>query len=115
LQVDINSLTQRRFAAAYLGSELVVAGRLLDNVTQAEVSSEGALKDMWGEIQGRDVSGTQMSTHLQHVPPVFGSTQLLLAPLSRLWAYLTVQQLLLGAASSSDARQRATELSIKVL
>lgn len=104
--MEASSLTQHRFAAAYLGSELVVAGRL-----QPDVDVQA---DMWGEVHGRDAKGSQATLHLP--PPVSAPAppQRLSPPLSRLWAYLTVQQLLLGGAASTDARQEATQLALEV-
>jgi hypothetical protein len=108
MKVEPSSLTQHRFAAAYLGSELVVAGRLLP--ADAEVDE---IADMWGEVQGRDVNGNVATLHLPN-PPSTPVPQRLSPPLSRLWAYLTVQQLLLGGAASPDSREEATQLALEV-
>ncbi|KAF4533381.1 hypothetical protein B566_EDAN002783, partial [Ephemera danica] len=107
------SLTQHRFAAAYLGSELVVAGRVHANTSHVE-APDGTKTEMWGEVQGRDSGEIKSTVHLpQSTQEVPGMSHLLLPPLSRLWAYLTVQQLLLGGASSPDSRQKATELALE--
>jgi hypothetical protein len=95
LQVDTVSLTKNRFLSFYSGSELVVAGRLRPATPGEELRYE---------IHGRSQTGL---THFEpQDPPVVIDYQPLdrdsSGRIERLWAYLSVQQLLDRADASRD-------------
>ncbi|XP_062977668.1 inter-alpha-trypsin inhibitor heavy chain H3-like [Elgaria multicarinata webbii] len=84
----ITDVTQNNFKHYYEGSEIVVAGRLTDNDINsitAEVKANGALDDMTFSEQA-DVEETAKAFEEQDY--IFGDY------IERLWAYLTIQQLL---------------------
>ncbi|XP_073982636.1 inter-alpha-trypsin inhibitor heavy chain H4-like isoform X3 [Rhodnius prolixus] len=92
-QVADNSLTKKHFRSLFRGSELIVAGKLVDNVEELQmdvysISSNGTESCA---VQGSKVplDNTEDSTgiNLSGKKQPFGS-------LERLWAYLTVKQLL---------------------
>ncbi|CAI5767142.1 inter-alpha-trypsin inhibitor heavy chain H3-like [Podarcis lilfordi] len=84
----ISDLTQNNFKHYYAGSEIVVAGRIIDNDLNsitAEVKAHGAEQDVTYAEQA-DVEETAKATEEQKY--IFGDF------IERLWAYLTIQQLL---------------------
>uniref|UniRef100_A0ABM5FCM8 Inter-alpha-trypsin inhibitor heavy chain H3 n=1 Tax=Pogona vitticeps TaxID=103695 RepID=A0ABM5FCM8_9SAUR len=84
----ISDLTQNNFKHYYDGSEIVVAGRITDNDLNsivAEVKAQGAVQDLTFTEQA-DVEETAKAFEEQQY--IFGDY------IERLWAYLTVQQLL---------------------
>ncbi|XP_032996612.1 inter-alpha-trypsin inhibitor heavy chain H3 [Lacerta agilis] len=84
----ISDLTQNNFKHYYAGSEIVVAGRIIDNdlnSINAEVKAHGAEQDVTYAEQS-DVEETAKATEEQKY--IFGDF------IERLWAYLTIQQLL---------------------
>nr|XP_060621868.1 inter-alpha-trypsin inhibitor heavy chain H3-like [Anolis sagrei ordinatus] len=84
----ISDVTENNFKHYYDGSELVVAGRITDNDLNsitAEVKAHGALNDLTFTEQA-DVEETAKVFEEQKY--IFGEY------IERLWAYLTIQQLL---------------------
>ncbi|XP_042308689.1 inter-alpha-trypsin inhibitor heavy chain H3 isoform X2 [Sceloporus undulatus] len=108
----ISDLTQNHFKHYYDGSELVVAGRITDNDLNsiiAEVKAHGAEDNMTFTEQA-DVEGTAKGFEDQQY--IFGDY------IERLWAYLTIQQLLekRNAAKGDEKANltaQALELSLK--
>ncbi|MBN3301204.1 ITIH3 inhibitor, partial [Amia calva] len=111
LHQGVANLTRSSFSQYYNGSEIVVAGRLLDNSLDTLVS----------EVQAQSSNAKEMfrleapvapETGFQDEQYIFGQY------IERLWAYLTVQQLLERELLVSDqekaqVRGRALELSIQ--
>ncbi|XP_053151285.1 inter-alpha-trypsin inhibitor heavy chain H3-like [Hemicordylus capensis] len=84
----ISDLTQNSFKHYYDGSEIVVAGRISDNDINsiiAEVKAHGAEEDLTFTEQA-DAEETEKALEEQQY--IFGDY------IERLWAYLTIQQLL---------------------
>ncbi|KAM6177041.1 inter-alpha-trypsin inhibitor heavy chain H3 isoform 2-T2 [Erethizon dorsatum] len=84
----IQDLTQNSYQHFYDGSEIVVAGRLVDedmNSFKADVKGQGALKDL---IYTEKVDVKDMEKALKEQGYIFGDY------IERLWAYLTIEQLL---------------------
>ncbi|KAJ6667678.1 hypothetical protein lerEdw1_015999, partial [Lerista edwardsae] len=108
----IAELTQNKFKHYYDGSEIVVAGRLTDNDINsiiAEVKAHGADDDLTYSDQG---DAEETAEGLTEVDYIFGGFH------ERLWAYLTVQQLLEKRnAAKGDERANLTaqalEMSLK--
>uniref|UniRef100_H0WP82 Inter-alpha-trypsin inhibitor heavy chain H3 n=1 Tax=Otolemur garnettii TaxID=30611 RepID=H0WP82_OTOGA len=84
----ILDLTQNSYHHFYDGSEIVVAGRLVDehmNSFKADVKGHGAINDL---TFTEDVDMKEMEKALQEQDYIFGNY------IERLWAYLTIEQLL---------------------
>ncbi|XP_006169365.1 inter-alpha-trypsin inhibitor heavy chain H3 isoform X2 [Tupaia chinensis] len=84
----ILDLTQNTYQHFYDGSEIVVAGRLLDeemNSFKADVKGQGAINDL---TFTEEVDVKEMEKALQEQGYIFGDF------IERLWAYLTIEQLL---------------------
>uniref|UniRef100_A0A8C2YMF9 Inter-alpha-trypsin inhibitor heavy chain H3 n=1 Tax=Chinchilla lanigera TaxID=34839 RepID=A0A8C2YMF9_CHILA len=84
----IQGLTQSSYQHFYDGSEIVVAGRLVDEDTnsfKADVKGQGALNDL---IYTENVDVKDMEKALKEQDYIFGNY------IERLWAYLTIEQLL---------------------
>ncbi|XP_023571577.1 LOW QUALITY PROTEIN: inter-alpha-trypsin inhibitor heavy chain H3 [Octodon degus] len=84
----IQDLTQNSYQHFYDGSEIVVAGRLVDedmNSFKADVKGQGALNDL---IYTENVDVKEMEKALKEQDYIFGNY------IERLWAYLTIEQLL---------------------
>nr|XP_012999534.1 inter-alpha-trypsin inhibitor heavy chain H3 isoform X2 [Cavia porcellus] len=84
----IQDLTQNSYQHFYDGSEIVVAGRLVDedmNSFTADVKGQGALNDL---IYTEKVDMKDMEKALKEQDYIFGNY------IERLWAYLTIEQLL---------------------
>ncbi|XP_066553712.1 inter-alpha-trypsin inhibitor heavy chain H3 isoform X2 [Amia ocellicauda] len=110
LHQGVANLTRSSFSQYYNGSEIVVAGRLLDNSLDTLVS----------EVQAQSINAKETfrleapvapETGFQDEQYIFGQY------IERLWAYLTVQQLLERELLVSDeekaqVRGRALELSM---
>jgi hypothetical protein len=100
--VQEQSVTRHAFRTLYSGAELVVAGRLNGtNVT--------------GQVLGHSSSG---STHYPFDPVVMPTTATA-NTMERLWAYLTIRQLLEGEQTNDDfqtspAKERALQLALTV-
>ncbi|XP_026580685.1 inter-alpha-trypsin inhibitor heavy chain H3-like [Pseudonaja textilis] len=108
----ISDLTQNSFKHYYDGSEIVVAGRITDNDLNsitAEVKAQGALNEVTYSEQA-DVEETTKALEEQQY--IFGEY------IEKLWAYLTIQQLLdARAVAQGDEKEnitaKALELSLK--
>uniref|UniRef100_A0A8C2ZGG5 Inter-alpha-trypsin inhibitor heavy chain 3b, tandem duplicate 2 n=1 Tax=Cyclopterus lumpus TaxID=8103 RepID=A0A8C2ZGG5_CYCLU len=88
------NLTQTNFSQYYNGSEIVVAGQITDNSIETFTPQVIA-------ISVRLSNGTESDSHIQ-----------------RVWAYLTVKQLLekelvLSGSEKENAKKQALELSLK--
>ncbi|KAM5231087.1 inter-alpha-trypsin inhibitor heavy chain H3 isoform 1-T2 [Hipposideros larvatus] len=84
----ILDLTQNTYKHFYDGSEIVVAGRLVDqdmNSFKADVKGHGAINDL---TFTEEVDMKDMEKALQERDYIFGNY------IERLWAYLTIEQLL---------------------
>ena len=105
-QVEEQSVTQRTFPMLFSGGELIVAGKLKEHV----------LPDLlFGHVIGSSLGGSS----------VFSSPGVAKASsLERLWAYLTIQQLMekhdlqgedyANSTESKDSKRKALELALKV-
>ncbi|XP_042307930.1 inter-alpha-trypsin inhibitor heavy chain H3-like [Sceloporus undulatus] len=108
----ISDLTQNNFKHYYDGSEIVVAGRITDNDLNsitAEVKAHGALDDLTFSEQA-DIEETAKA--LEEQKYIFGDY------IERLWAYLTIQQLLdKRSVAKGDEKENLTaealEMSLK--
>jgi hypothetical protein len=105
-QVEEQSMTQRTFPMLFSGGELIVAGKLKKHVLPDSV---------FGHVSGSSLDGAS----------VFSSSGVAKAPsLERLWAYLTIQQLMekhdlqgeddANSTESKDTKRKALELALKV-
>jgi hypothetical protein len=105
-QVDEQSVTRHIFPTLFSGSELVVAGKLKDDVLP---------DSLLGHVSGSSLKGSSL----------FSSSAVAKASdLERSWAYLTIQQLLeeheleseddTNPAEGKDSKKKALELALKV-
>ncbi|CAM4702754.1 unnamed protein product [Lepidochelys kempii] len=107
-----SELTQNNFNHYYDGSEIVVAGRIIDNDLNsftADVKAQGANNDVTFTEQV-NIEETAKALHDQEY--IFGDY------IERLWAYLTIQQLLEKRISAQEEKRKnlaaqALELSLK--
>ncbi|XP_020729913.2 inter-alpha-trypsin inhibitor heavy chain H4 isoform X2 [Odocoileus virginianus] len=99
----VESVTQDAFRVFFKGSELVVAGKLRDqspNVLSAHV---------WGQLHKENVTFV-MESHVAEQEEMFQSPKYIFHSfMERLWAYLTIQQLLEQTVSALDAEKQALE------
>ncbi|CAB3373745.1 Hypothetical predicted protein [Cloeon dipterum] len=109
--VDPEWVTQHKFAAAFLGSEIVVAGRLLSEDEKSDGADEGN-GDFWGEVKGEQATGEVSTVHLPDSEIEFYPNTKFNPNLSHLWAYLTIYQLLVGSAAR-DSREEATQIALE--
>ncbi|XP_067908037.1 inter-alpha-trypsin inhibitor heavy chain H3-like isoform X2 [Heterodontus francisci] len=108
----ISELTEANFRQYYDGSEIVVAGKISDNsldVFTVEITAQTANSNL--SLEGK-VNVSEAESILQYQQYIFGDFT------ERLWAYLTIQQLLkqrvaAGAEEKKILRDRALELSLK--
>ncbi|XP_036286773.1 inter-alpha-trypsin inhibitor heavy chain H3 isoform X3 [Pipistrellus kuhlii] len=108
----ILDLTRNTYQHFYDGSEIVVAGRLVDkdmNNFKADVKGHGALTDL---TFTEEVDLKEMEKALQEQDYIFGSY------IERLWAYLTIEQLLdkrknAHGSEKENLTAQALELSLK--
>lgn len=122
-KVDASWVTQHKFAAAFIGSEIVVAGRLSPaegedggadgERHQQQQQAEEEQGDFWGEVSGVQASGEVSTVHLPDAQLEFYPATKFNPNLSHLWAYLTVYQLLVGSAAR-DSREEATHIALEV-
>ncbi|XP_036594579.1 inter-alpha-trypsin inhibitor heavy chain H3 [Trichosurus vulpecula] len=87
-QNTISDITQNNYQHFYDGSEIVVAGRVVDFETNsfvADVKGHGALNDL---TFTEEVDLKEMEEALKEQEYIFGDY------IERLWAYLTIEQLL---------------------
>lgn len=105
-QVEKQSMTQHTFPMLFSGGELIVAGKLKKHVLP---------DSLFGHVSGSSLGGAS----------VFSSSGVAKASsLERLWAYLTIQQLVekhdlqgeddANSTESKDAKKKALELALKV-
>ncbi|XP_050996942.1 inter-alpha-trypsin inhibitor heavy chain H3 [Acomys russatus] len=108
----ILDLTRNSYPHFYDGSEIVVAGRLVDrdvNNFKADVKGHGALNDL---TFTEEVDMTEMDAALKEQSYIFGNY------IERLWAYLTIEQLLekrknARGEEKENLTAQALELSLK--
>ncbi|CAL8403132.1 unnamed protein product [Arctogadus glacialis] len=108
----VDSLTPHHFSQLFNGSEIVVAGRLSENDMDnflVEVFANGFEQDF--QVQG-EASVTDWDVIYPVKDYIFGDFT------ERLWAYLTIQQLLEASKSGpaekkSNATAKALEMSLK--
>ncbi|XP_056461169.1 inter-alpha-trypsin inhibitor heavy chain H3-like isoform X2 [Gadus chalcogrammus] len=108
----VDSLTPHHFSQLFNGSEIVVAGRLSENDMDnflVEVFANGFEQDF--QVQG-EASVTDWDVIYPEKDYIFGDFT------ERLWAYLTIQQLLETSKSGpaekkSNATAKALEMSLK--
>ncbi|VVC88007.1 unnamed protein product [Leptidea sinapis] len=110
-QMKEGSLTRRKFRAIYEGSEVVVAGRVADGVELFE-------PHVYGFCGVEDGAGRKKYEISPKIPVSRGKNEYL--PLERLWAYLTIKQLLDEKdASDSDVKgedspaKKALDIALK--
>ncbi|XP_064223270.1 inter-alpha-trypsin inhibitor heavy chain H4 [Aotus nancymaae] len=107
----VEEVTQDNFRFLFKGSEMVVAGKLRDqgpDVLTAKVSGHLTTQNVTFQTES---SVAEQEAEFQSPKYIFHSF------MERLWAYLTIQQLLEGTVSASDAerqvlRTRALNLSL---
>ncbi|XP_069689635.1 inter-alpha-trypsin inhibitor heavy chain H4-like isoform X2 [Periplaneta americana] len=114
-QVEENSLTTQSFRRLFFGSELVVAGHLLKDDVKGQVSGWSSSGDTSFPISPIIVSLPS--------PPTTDEGNKTASSMERLWAYLTIQQLLEKDASkdydrsdknqTSPEKERALQLALK--
>lgn len=127
-QVDFNSTTKTQFSTLYMGSELVVAGRL-----SSELDKKDELKKLVGNIAARSVNGSEkfelpelykvdnrshLIDHVDTLPIVeYVEENRTQGHLERAWAYLYVQQLLeensLNEEKINASKAKALALSLE--
>ncbi|XP_041047540.1 inter-alpha-trypsin inhibitor heavy chain H3-like [Carcharodon carcharias] len=108
----ISELTEVNFKQYYDGSEIVVAGKISDNsldVFIVEITAQTASSNLF--LEGK-VNMSEAESILQYQQYIFADFT------ERLWAYLTIQQLLKQRISASAEEKkilmdRALELSLK--
>ena len=115
--VDPESLTQSSFKNYLNGSEIIIAGKLLDNAAQSLTVTMEA-NDAMGDItlslnsQTLDLS-TVTSSDLMGLDELAKITE-------KMWAYLTLKQILKQQVGENDAskkvelKKKAIALSLKV-
>ncbi|XP_069045730.1 inter-alpha-trypsin inhibitor heavy chain H3 isoform X1 [Lepisosteus oculatus] len=109
---SVDSLTESSFKQLYQGSEIVVAGHISDNSLDffpVEVKAQGLENELHLQSQSRVQERLEASKEQQYI---FGEFT------ERLWAYLTIQQLLSKRGSGtpeakSNMTARALELSLQ--
>ncbi|XP_072928829.1 inter-alpha-trypsin inhibitor heavy chain H3-like isoform X1 [Hemitrygon akajei] len=112
LENAISELTEANFRQYYGGSEIVVAGKISDNSLDefvVQITAQTVNSNL--SLEGR-VNVSEAETILEHQRYVFGDFT------ERLWAYLTIQQLLKQRVSAESREKkiltdRALELSLK--
>ncbi|XP_077384752.1 inter-alpha-trypsin inhibitor heavy chain H3-like [Festucalex cinctus] len=104
----VDFLTTNHFSQLFNGSEIVVAGRLVDNNLDnflVEVVGQGFEENF--QVQGQ-TSALDWDTIYPDEKYIFGGFT------ERLWAYLTIQQLLEKSKSGSqDEKAKALDMSLK--
>ncbi|XP_062923688.1 inter-alpha-trypsin inhibitor heavy chain H3-like [Mobula hypostoma] len=112
LENAISELTEVNFRQYYGGSEIVVAGKISDNSLDefvVQITAQTVNSNL--SLEGR-VNVSEAETVLEHQRYIFGDFT------ERLWAYLTIQQLLKQRVSAESRENkiltdRALELSLK--
>ncbi|KAB0364576.1 hypothetical protein FD754_008732 [Muntiacus muntjak] len=99
----VESVTQDAFRVFFKGSELVVAGKLRDQIPDV-LSAQ-----VWGQLHKENVTFV-MEFRVAEQEEMFRSPKYIFHSfMERLWAYLTIQQLLEQMVSALDAEKRALE------
>ncbi|XP_070216213.1 inter-alpha-trypsin inhibitor heavy chain H4 isoform X1 [Bos mutus] len=99
----VESVTQDTFRVFFKGSELVVAGKL------REQSPDVLLAQIRGQLHRENITFMMMS-HVAEQEEMFRSPKYIFHSfMERLWAYLTIQQLLEQMVSALDAEKQALE------
>nr|XP_019839969.1 PREDICTED: inter-alpha-trypsin inhibitor heavy chain H4 isoform X1 [Bos indicus] len=99
----VESVTQDTFRVFFKGSELVVAGKL------REQSPDVLLAQIRGQLHRENITYMMMS-HVAEQEEMFRSPKYIFHSfIERLWAYLTIQQLLEQMVSALDAEKQALE------
>ncbi|XP_069668858.1 inter-alpha-trypsin inhibitor heavy chain H3-like [Periplaneta americana] len=106
-QVDVNSLTNHNFYCFYSGSELVVAGRLSLGTTE---------KDLSYKLTGQTADGLTYFEPDQPISVIDRGNKP--SFMEKLWAYLSIQQLLNAqkkndSKDSLNTKQQAIDLALK--
>ncbi|KAJ4437658.1 hypothetical protein ANN_17803 [Periplaneta americana] len=114
-QVEENSLTTQTFRRLFFGSELVVAGHLLKDEVKGQVSGWSSSGDTSFPVSPIIVSLPS--------PPTTDEGNKTASSMERLWAYLTIQQLLdedtrkdydhSDKNQTSPEKERALQLALK--
>ncbi|KAI4563724.1 hypothetical protein MJG53_016298 [Ovis ammon polii x Ovis aries] len=99
----VESVTQDAFRVFFKGSELVVAGKLRDH------SPDVLSAQVRGQLHGENITFV-MESHVAEQEEMFrGPKYIFHSFMERLWAYLTIQQLLEQMVSALDAEKQALE------
>ncbi|KAM9681440.1 LOW QUALITY PROTEIN: inter-alpha-trypsin inhibitor heavy chain H4 [Dama dama] len=99
----VELVTQDVFRVFFKGSELVVAGKLRDQ------SPDVLSVRVWGQLHKENVTFV-MESHVAEQEETFQSPKYIFHSfMERLWAYLTIQQLLEQMVSALDAEKQALE------
>ncbi|XP_043298462.1 inter-alpha-trypsin inhibitor heavy chain H4 isoform X1 [Cervus canadensis] len=99
----VESVTQDAFRVFFKGSELVVAGKLRDQ------SPDVLSVRVWGQLHKENITFV-MESHVAEQEETFQSPKYIFHSfMERLWAYLTIQQLLEQMVSALDAEKQALE------
>ncbi|XP_053172311.1 inter-alpha-trypsin inhibitor heavy chain H3-like [Scomber japonicus] len=105
----VDFLTTKHFSQLFNGSEIVVAGRLIDNDLDnfmVEVFGQGFEEDF--QVQGQ-ASALEWDVMYPDEEYIFGDFT------ERLWAYLTIQQLLeLSKTGTPDEKTNATAKALEM-
>uniref|UniRef100_A0A8C8YWP9 Inter-alpha-trypsin inhibitor heavy chain 4 n=1 Tax=Prolemur simus TaxID=1328070 RepID=A0A8C8YWP9_PROSS len=99
----VDEVTRENFPLFFKGSEMVVAGKLRDqspDVLSAKVSGQTHTQNITFQTES---SVAQQEEEFQSPKYIFHNF------MERLWAYLTIQQLLEQSVSASDAERQALE------
>ncbi|XP_043742365.1 inter-alpha-trypsin inhibitor heavy chain H4 isoform X2 [Cervus elaphus] len=99
----VELVTQDAFRVFFKGSELVVAGKLRDQ------SPDVLSVRVWGQLHKENITFV-MESHVAEQEETFQSPKYIFHSfMERLWAYLTIQQLLEQMVSALDAEKQALE------
>ncbi|XP_040103114.1 inter-alpha-trypsin inhibitor heavy chain H4 isoform X4 [Oryx dammah] len=99
----VESVTQDTFRVFFKGSELVVAGKLQDH------SPDMLSAQVRGQLHRENITFV-MESHVAEQEEMFrGPKYIFHSFMERLWAYLTIQQLLEQMVSALDAEKQALE------
>uniref|UniRef100_A0A286Y5M0 Inter-alpha-trypsin inhibitor heavy chain 4 n=1 Tax=Cavia porcellus TaxID=10141 RepID=A0A286Y5M0_CAVPO len=97
----VEEVTQDNFRLLFKGSEMVVAGKLRDqrsDVFSAKVSGQMDMQNVTFETESSTAEQEKLFQSPKYIFHNF---------MERLWAYLTIQQLLENSVSASDAESKA--------
>ena len=118
LQVEEGTITKNVFRRLFSGSELVVAGKLRD---ESKLNKIGVEATSLSGGQNYYFDPIPVPEFQIPIPPPEPTTNHTPSSMERLWAYLTIQQLLEQDATkdsdkndTSSEKKRALELALKV-